>query len=123
MNLQIIIINEGGSNQNLILFNRGNAISGDPIINGISQFPNPPITIGIVIKKIIIKAWIVTITLYSWLLLMIELICLNSNRINILSDDPIIPDQIPKIKYKVPISLWLVEKIHFMNDKMSDKKL
>lgn len=38
-------------------------MSGVPIINGISQFPNPPMTIGIVIKKIIIKAWIVTITL------------------------------------------------------------
>lgn len=69
-----------------------------------------------------IKAWIVTITLYNWLLLIIELICLNSNRINILRDDPIIPDHIPKIKYKVPISLWLVEKIHFI-DKMADNRL
>ena len=33
------IINEGGSNQNLILFIRGNAISGEPNIKGISQFP------------------------------------------------------------------------------------
>lgn len=63
MNLEIIIINEGGNSQNLILFNRGNDISGDPIIIGINQFPKPPITIGIVIKKIIINAWIVTITL------------------------------------------------------------
>lgn len=62
------------------------------------------------------KAWIVTITLYNWLLLMIELICLNSSRIKILREDPIIPAQIPKIKYKVPIFLWLVEKIHFMNE-------
>lgn len=59
-----------------------------------------------------------TITLYNWLLLIIELICLNSNRIKILSDDPIIPAQIPKIKYKVPISLWLVEKIHFIVEKI-----
>jgi hypothetical protein len=64
-NLHNIIIRDGGSNQNLILFNRGNDISGHPIIIGISQFPNPPITIGIVIKKIIINAWIVTITLYN----------------------------------------------------------
>lgn len=62
-NLEIIIIKEGGNNQKLILFSRGNDISGHPIIKGINQFPNPPITIGIVIKKIIIKAWIVTITL------------------------------------------------------------
>ena len=25
---------------------------------------------------------------------------------------PIKPDQIPKIKYKVPMSLWFVEKSH-----------
>jgi len=39
-----------------MLFIRGNAISGAPIIRGISQFPNPPIIIGITIKKIITKA-------------------------------------------------------------------
>lgn len=54
---------EGGRSQKLILFIRGNAISGAPIINGTNQLPNPPIIIGITIKKIIIKAWAVTITL------------------------------------------------------------
>jgi hypothetical protein len=49
-------IKEGGSSQNLILFIRGNAMSGAPIISGTSQFPNPPIIIGITIKKIIINA-------------------------------------------------------------------
>lgn len=49
-------INDGGKSQNLILFIRGKAISGAPIINGTNQFPNPPIMIGITIKKIIIKA-------------------------------------------------------------------
>lgn len=57
-------INEGGSNQKLILFNRGNAISGAPIIKGTNQFPNPPIINGITKKKIIMKAWAVIITLY-----------------------------------------------------------
>jgi len=42
---------DGGNNQKLILFIRGNAISWDPIINGISQLPKPPIMIGITIKK------------------------------------------------------------------------
>lgn len=56
-------VNDGGSNQNLILFIRGNAISGAPNISGTSQFPNPPIKIGITMKKIITKAWAVTITL------------------------------------------------------------
>lgn len=49
-------VKEGGSNQKLILFIRGNAISGAPNINGTNQFPNPPIIIGITIKKIITKA-------------------------------------------------------------------
>ena len=53
----------GIRNQNLILFNRGNAISGAPNIKGTSQFPNPPIRAGITKKKIIIKACAVTITL------------------------------------------------------------
>lgn len=46
-----------------MLFIRGNAISGAPNIRGTSQLPNPPITMGITIKKIIMKAWAVTITL------------------------------------------------------------
>jgi len=47
---------EGGNNQNLILFKRGNAISGAEAIIGINQFPKPPIITGITMKKIIIKA-------------------------------------------------------------------
>ena len=42
---------------------RGKAISGAPIIKGISQFPNPPMRMGITKKKIIINAWAVTLTL------------------------------------------------------------
>ena len=38
--------------------------------------------------------------------------CPNSIRIIILIEEPIIPLQIPNKKYKVPISLWLVEKSH-----------
>lgn len=54
---------EGGSSQKLILFIRGNAISGAPIISGTNQLPKPPIMIGITIKKIITNAWAVTTTL------------------------------------------------------------
>lgn len=39
-----------------MLFRRGNAMSGAPIIKGTNQFPKPPIMIGITIKKIITKA-------------------------------------------------------------------
>ena len=59
----VSIINAGGNNQNLMLFIRGNAMSGAPIISGTRKLPNPPIIIGITIKKIIINAWAVTITL------------------------------------------------------------
>jgi len=48
--------NDGGNNQNEILFILGNAISGAPIIKGTNKFPNPPINIGITMKKIIKKA-------------------------------------------------------------------
>jgi hypothetical protein len=56
-------IKDGGNNQKLILFKRGNAISGAPIIIGINQFPKPPIKIGITTKNTIIKACAVTKTL------------------------------------------------------------
>lgn len=54
---------EGGRSQKLILFIRGNAISGAPIIKGTSQLPKPPIIMGITMKKIITNACAVTITL------------------------------------------------------------
>jgi hypothetical protein len=47
---------EGTSNQKDKLFMRGKAISATPSMRGISQFPNPPIEIGITMKKIIMKA-------------------------------------------------------------------
>ena len=39
------------------------SMSGAPSISGTSQFPKPPIIIGITIKKIMTKAWAVTTTL------------------------------------------------------------
>lgn len=47
---------DGGRSQKLMLFIRGNAMSGAPIIRGMSQFPKPPIIMGITIKKIITNA-------------------------------------------------------------------
>jgi hypothetical protein len=49
-------VSDGGRSQKLMLFIRGNAISGAPIIKGTNQFPNPPIIMGITMKKIIINA-------------------------------------------------------------------
>jgi hypothetical protein len=54
---------DGGNNQKLNAFKRGKAISGAPINSGTKQLPKPPIIVGITIKKIIIKACAVTITL------------------------------------------------------------
>jgi hypothetical protein len=51
---------DGGNNQNLMLLSRGNAMSMLPSIIGTSQFPNPPIMIGMTMKKIMINAWAVT---------------------------------------------------------------
>jgi hypothetical protein len=36
----------------------------------------------------------------------------SSARISILSDVPTDPDQAPKMTYRVPVSLWLVENNH-----------
>lgn len=58
--LIISIVMEGGRSQNLMLFIRGKAMSGAMIIIGTSQFPNPPIMIGITMKKIMMKACAVT---------------------------------------------------------------
>jgi len=55
----------GGSNQKLILFNLGNAISGPPTNNGSKKLPNPPVIAGITIKKIINLACAVIILLYN----------------------------------------------------------
>lgn len=104
--------NEGGNNQKLMLFIRGKAMSGAPIIKGTNQLPNPPINVGITMKKIISIAWPVTITLYKWWLYSRKLLFGWANVIRIYKDSavPATPDIAPKIKYKVPISLWLVEK-------------
>jgi hypothetical protein len=57
------MISAGIRNQKLILFIRGKAMSAAPNIKGTNQFPNPPIKMGITIKKIMINAWAVTTTL------------------------------------------------------------
>lgn len=56
-------VREGGNSQKLMLLRRGKAISGAPSIRGRSQFPKPPIMMGITRKKIIKNAWAVTIVL------------------------------------------------------------
>ena len=104
-----------------MLFIRGKAMSGAFTRRGTNQLPNPPIMVGITKKKIMIKAWAVTITLYSWSSPSREPALPSSSRIN---EDRAVPkkaDQMPRTKYRVPISLWFVEKnqrlISFLQEK------
>ena len=53
----------GGSSQNEMLFIRGNAMSGAPIISGTNQLPKPPIIAGMTTKKIITRACVVVKTI------------------------------------------------------------
>ena len=54
---------DAGNSQNEMLFMRGNAMSGAPIISGIIQLPKPPIIAGMIMKKIMISPCAVTKTL------------------------------------------------------------
>ena len=47
--------NEAGSSQNEMLFMRGKAMSGAPIMIGTNQLPKPPISAGMTMKKIMIR--------------------------------------------------------------------
>ena len=56
----------GTSSQKLMLFMRGNAMSGAPIISGTNQFPKPPIIAGMMKKKTMIRPCAVVHTLNAW---------------------------------------------------------
>ena len=58
--------NDAGSSQNEMLFMRGNAMSGAPIISGTIQLPKPPIIAGITMKKIMMRPCPVVNTLNMW---------------------------------------------------------
>ena len=53
----------GISNQKLMLFMRGNAMSGAPIISGTNQLPKPPISAGITRKNTMMRPCAVMMTL------------------------------------------------------------
>ena len=55
----------GTSSQKLMLFRRGNAMSGAPIISGTIQLPKPPIIAGMTKKNTMIRPCAVTRTLQS----------------------------------------------------------
>ena len=90
----------GGKSQKLMLFNRGKAISGAPIISGSIQLPNPPIIIGITMKKIIRNACAVTTTFHSCPFPQKMLFpgCESSSRIRAEKTTPMIPEKAPNSK-------------------------
>ena len=57
--------NAGTSSQNEMLFIRGKAMSGAPIISGTNQLPNPPIIAGMTMKNTMIRPWAV-ISTFQW---------------------------------------------------------
>jgi hypothetical protein len=99
-----------------LLFKRGNAISGAPIITGTNKLPKPPIKTGITKKKIIKKACAVIKTLYTCQFEFNnkEPVPVSSARIITEIIVPNKPANAPKIKYNTPISLWFVENIHLL---------
>ena len=54
----------GTSSQNEILFRRGNAMSGAPIMSGKNQLPKPPIRPGMTTKKTMMRPWAVIMTFH-----------------------------------------------------------
>src|ERR1019366_2104734 len=101
--------NAGGNSQKLMLFNRGNAMSGAPIISGMNQLPKPPIKAGMTEKKIISSPWLVMIVFHScpevttWLFGNCSCARTISDRI-----PPRVPPMTAKPRYSVPMSLWFV---------------
>merc|ERR1719471_1531214 len=104
-NPQAKYIEAGNSIQNEKLFKRGQAISGTPIIKGISQLPNPLMSIGITKKKIIIILWPVTTTLKACPSILLVPNLVNSIRSILLRLEPVILKLSPVSKYSDPMSL------------------
>src|SRR5215472_5354324 len=101
---------EAGSSQNEMLFMRGNAMSGAPIINGTNQLPKPPIIAGMTMKKIMIRPCEVTNTLKVWLSWNSWMPgYISSMRMAIDIAAPIQPAMTANTRYIVPMSLWFVE--------------
>ncbi len=104
-------VKAAATSQKEMLFRRGKAMSGAPIISGTIQLPNPPMVAGMTVKNTMIRPWAVTKTLnISGLPKICMPGCMSSSRMPMDSSPPTIPPTIAKVRYNVPMSLWLVEK-------------
>ncbi len=111
--------------QNEMLFIRGKAMSGAPIMIGTNQLPKPPMIAGMTMKNTMIRPWAVISTFHMWSAWSkLGLASPNqrakvsrywmpgwasSRRIMPEKAPPMIPAKIAKIRYSVPMSLWLVD--------------
>jgi hypothetical protein len=105
------MVTNGGSNRNLLLFVRGNAVACATNIKVTNQF-SKPIRIVINKRKFITKMWAVTVILQIQSCAKKDSGCPISIRISILRDNPTVPDQALDTKYNVPMSLYIIEKNH-----------
>ena len=78
-------VNDGTSSQKLMLFMRGNAMSGAPIMMGTNQLPKPPIIAGMTMKNTMIRPCAVISTFQVW-----------SAAFRFDGSLPIIADQVPR---------------------------
>ncbi len=89
-----------------MLFMRGNAMSGAPIISGTNQLPKPPIIAGITMKNTMMRPWPVTNTLkVCGLVKYCSPGSCSSMRMATDNMPPITPAIMAKIRYIVPMSL------------------
>ena len=105
----------GGSSQKLMLFMRGKAMSGAPIISGTNQLPNPPISAGMTTKNTMIRPCAVTTVFHRWPLGVPSAAlkyctpgCSSSRRMITEKVAPIRAAMIANTRYIVPMSLWFV---------------
>ena len=97
---------EAGNSQNEMLFMRGNAMSGAPIIKGTNQLPKPPISAGMIMKNTMISPWAVTNTLKVCALVNTCMPgCCSSSRMASDRRPPMTPAVTANTRYIVPISL------------------
>jgi hypothetical protein len=114
----------GTNSQKLMLFMRGKAMSGAPIISGTNQLPKPPIIAGITMKNTMMRPCAVMNTFHMCSAVFRSLPppmncahhcrywipgSASSTRMMPEMPPPMIPAMIAKIRYIVPMSLWLVD--------------
>ena len=104
-------VNANGIIQNDQLFMRGSAMSGAPIISGIIQLARPT-KAGMTAPKIMTRAWVVVIWLKNSGLTSCRPGWNSSARMTMAMAPPIKNITRANTRYRVPMSLWLVEYNH-----------